>query len=150
MLMVIVGLWAWVILRSKNLVPRAMIATIAAFIAYGTGLVLKEFFHEPRPCAVLPGETVSGCVTMDVWSFPSNHSVFASAWMVACILIVPRLWSLFWTMSILLAASRVFVGVHYVHDVLAGLSIGAAVTLSIYLIVTRLAAKAADKDSLAP
>ncbi|WP_425424527.1 phosphatase PAP2 family protein [Streptomyces katrae] len=66
------------------------------------------------------------CPPYGDWSFPSNHSAIAGAAAVALALAVPRLAVLTLPMAVLMAFSRVFVGVHYPHDVGMGLLLGAS------------------------
>jgi undecaprenyl-diphosphatase len=58
-------------------------------------------------------------------SFPSSHAAMAAAGAIALSLYAPALWPLFATLAVLMAASRVYLAVHYVSDVVAGLVVGA-------------------------
>jgi undecaprenyl-diphosphatase len=58
------------------------------------------------------------------YSFPSGHATVAFACATVLSLAVPRLrWPLF-ALAALIAFSRVYVGVHYPGDVLAGAALG--------------------------
>jgi undecaprenyl-diphosphatase len=61
------------------------------------------------------------------YSFPSGHacSAFAGAWVLT--LMWRRIAPLLWTLAALIAFSRVYIGVHYPLDVLAGALVGLAV-----------------------
>ncbi|HXH87742.1 MAG TPA: phosphatase PAP2 family protein [Gaiellaceae bacterium] len=64
-------------------------------------------------------------------SFPSGHATVAFACATALALAVPRLrWPLF-TLAALIAFSRVYVGVHYPLDVLAGAVLGVALGFAV-------------------
>ena len=93
------------------------------------------------PVGVLPAST----------SFPSGHSATAFAAAVAVGFVSPRLRKPLLTLAVLVAASRVYLGVHYATDVLAGSLLGAAIGLAIGLTV-RWAQRAptALEPSLAP
>ncbi|HHT24283.1 MAG TPA: phosphatase PAP2 family protein [Clostridiaceae bacterium] len=86
--------------------------------------VLKTLIDRPRPYEVLPNvRMVIGRV--EETSFPSGHSAtaFGSAFVI---FLRERGW-LRWTalaMAILMAFSRLYVGVHYPTDVLAGSIVG--------------------------
>jgi undecaprenyl-diphosphatase len=58
-------------------------------------------------------------------SFPSSHAAMAAAGAIALSVYAPALWPLFATLAVLMAASRVYLGVHHVSDVVAGLAVGA-------------------------
>lgn len=64
-------------------------------------------------------------------SFPSGHATTAAALACALALLYPR-WRGLWSVAAaLVAASRVLVGSHYPGDVVAGLWLGAVVTLGL-------------------
>jgi membrane-associated phospholipid phosphatase len=58
-------------------------------------------------------------------SFPSSHAAMAAAGAVALSAYAPVVAPLFATLAILMAASRVYLRVHHVSDVVAGLAVGA-------------------------
>lgn len=65
-------------------------------------------------------------------SLPSGHSATAAAGSVSLIVLYPSYAPIFLVCSLLVAYSRVYLGVHYPFDVLAGFSIG---TLSAILVL---------------
>lgn len=75
-------------------------------------------------------------------SFPSGHSQAIWAAMGAMILIFPRHVLLWVTVAVLVAASRVFITVHYLSDVVAGSWLAVAVTV--------LLARAMDRRGISP
>lgn len=87
---------------------------------------LKEAFARPRP---LPAEAL---VFPSSWSFPSGHALASTVFWGALLLLVPygraRRWG--WVAAALLVAlvalSRVYLGAHYLLDVLAGMAEGGA------------------------
>jgi undecaprenyl-diphosphatase len=58
-------------------------------------------------------------------SFPSSHAAMAAAGAVALSVYAPALAPLFATLAVLMAASRVYLSVHHVSDVVVGLAVGA-------------------------
>jgi membrane-associated phospholipid phosphatase len=117
-----------VLWRERHGLAGAVWIPLAMLIAPGIGLVVKNAVAEPRPCRVLPDvRTVVPCDTPMNYSFPSNHSAICAAFAVSLFLLYPR-WGLAAAVyALLIGASRVMVGVHYPHDVIAGLLIGGLV-----------------------
>lgn len=92
--------------------------------------VLKEAFDRPRPSIIEWGDSVTSM------SFPSGHAMSAVivygtvAYLVARLEPTPLLRRVTWLVAILLitaiGVSRVYLGVHYPSDVLAGFLAGTA------------------------
>lgn len=107
----------------------AVAAPVAVVLAYGGSELLKTVVDEERPCRT-PADLVivaGHCPPVGDWSFPSNHSTIAGALAAAILLLSPRLAWYTVPLAALAAFSRTFVGVHYPHDVVAGLLLGALV-----------------------
>ena len=92
----------------------------------GTAFVLKEIFHRSRPIGGLVAETSS--------SFPSAHAIISIAFYSFVFYLLAGnakqgfskylLISALFLVPILLGFSRLYLGVHYLSDVLAGYAIG--------------------------
>ncbi|SDG24940.1 undecaprenyl-diphosphatase [Lentzea fradiae] len=114
---------------------RAILAGCGVVVAYGVSEVVKLVVQEDRPCRTRP--SLAECPEVGDWSFPSNHSVIAGSSAMA-IWFLHRTYGWIAAVCALLAASsRVIVGVHYVHDVLAGLTLGALVSWGIAVLLDR-------------
>lgn len=118
--------------RARTRGPAALAAAawvpIAIAAALAVDTVLKSVFAEIRPCRVVPGvHTLLPCDPPADYAFPSNHTVIVAAFAVA-LLLVNRKWGL-WALvfAVLMGVSRVYVGAHYPHDVLAGFVVGAGI-----------------------
>ncbi|MCY0945078.1 phosphatase PAP2 family protein [Streptomyces antarcticus] len=124
--------------RSPRTVALAVLAPLATALAYVTSEALKSTMDEDRPCRAVTGAAASllACPPVGDWSFPSNHSSIAGAAAVALALAVRRLALLTVPVALLMAFSRVFVGVHYPHDVAVGLLLGGAVAALAVLALT--------------
>jgi undecaprenyl-diphosphatase len=121
---------------------RARFWTLAAggagaALAYGASEAVKVLVGEPRPCDVVDVATVLACPPAGDWSWPSNHAVIAGAIAAACVLAVPRAAVVAVPAALAVAASRVGAGVHYVHDVAAGLALGVLVVAAVVAVVRR-------------
>lgn len=95
--------------------------------------VLKPLIHRPRPFMAAPAPPVIGTRPRDS-SFPSGHATSACAGATALTGVEPGLAIVWWMLAIAIAYSRVYIGVHYPLDVLAGAAIGA---LGSWLIMAR-------------
>ncbi|MER5872411.1 phosphatase PAP2 family protein [Streptomyces sp. NPDC002044] len=124
--------------RSPRTVALAVLAPLATALAYVTSEALKSTMDEDRPCRAVTGAAASllVCPPVGDWSFPSNHASIAGAAAVALALAVRRLALLTVPVALLMAFSRVFVGVHYPHDVAVGLLLGGAVAALAVLALT--------------
>ncbi|MEV6373949.1 phosphatase PAP2 family protein [Micromonospora musae] len=108
----------------------ALVAPIPVVLAYGGSEWLKTIVDQDRPCRAATQAIIAGsCPPTGDWSFPSNHSTVAGALAVATLLLARRIGLVALALAGLAAFSRVFVGVHYPHDVVAGLLFGAGVVL---------------------
>ncbi|MFB7781744.1 phosphatase PAP2 family protein [Streptomyces vinaceus] len=105
----------------------ALAVPLITLLAFGADLLLKLVFREDRPCQSLHVAVLEACPAPGDWSFPSNHAAIGAAAAVALLFVSRRLGALAVVAALLMAASRVWVGAHYPHDVVAGLVVGALV-----------------------
>ncbi|MQA98159.1 MAG: phosphatase PAP2 family protein [Streptosporangiales bacterium] len=106
-----------------------VLGLLATVLAYGGSEAVKLVVDEERPCRVIDGLGLAAvCPPAGDWSFPSNQATCAGALAMALLLIRPRLGLLTVPVAGLVALARVAEGVHYPHDVLAGLIWGAVVS----------------------
>lgn len=95
---------------------------------------LKHKTHRPRPFEVRQDVWVVG-KPLDRFSFPSGHTLHAVVFGLIAISYFPILSLLVVPFMVMVAMSRVILGLHYPSDVLAGAGIGyAIVQLSFALI----------------
>lgn len=100
------------------LVPWSAIA-VSWFIAEGA----KHLFNRARPFIYDTG--IAPLIkTPSSSSFPSGHSATAAAGAISLSVVYPAFAPAFLISGLLVAISRVYLGVHYPFDVLAGLLIG--------------------------
>jgi undecaprenyl-diphosphatase len=85
---------------------------------------LKAHIHRARPCDADPLIHLT-VPPLDRFSFPSGHTLHAVSFSIIVGYYYPALeWGL-WPFTILVALSRLVLGLHYLSDVLVGASLGA-------------------------
>ena len=87
---------------------------------------LKAKTLRPRPFEFYH-EIILSVPPLDKYSFPSGHTLHAVAFSLVALSYYPSLAMLLVPFSLLVAASRMVLGLHYPSDVLAGAAIGALV-----------------------
>lgn len=95
-----------------------------------TNLTIKPLVERARPWIVMDG--LNNLVTSgDMHSFPSGHTTAAFAFGVALCAVLPQKWAKAAALiaAALMGLSRLYVGVHFPTDVLAGAVIGTAAGL---------------------
>ena len=96
---------------------------------------LKHKTHRPRPAQVHQDVWVTG-KPLDFFSFPSGHTLHAVVFSVVALNYYPQLAFILLPFTMMVAMSRVILGLHYPSDVLAGAAIGYLLALlSIQLII---------------
>jgi undecaprenyl-diphosphatase len=105
----------------------ALAVPLLVVLAYAVNSVLKLLVREDRPCQSLHVVTLEACPAPGDWSFPSNHTVIAAGAAVALFVVSRRIGYVALVAAGAMAVSRVWVGAHYPHDVVAGFVVGALV-----------------------
>lgn len=144
--------WQWVFLASHMILPvtglvllywrrtrnttRTWWAIVTVFAAWGLSNLVKVIVQRARPVLDQPVETVDG------FSFPSGHAANTAAMTTTLVILVwPSLRSRRLrvaavsgavVLTVLTAADRVMLGVHYPSDVTAGMLFGVGLVLASY------------------
>ena len=131
----------WWIGRRENSardVALAVWAAIAAVIALVLVQPIASAANEARPFVVLHFTPLIAHAR-DA-GFPSDHATGAGAIAAGLLFLSWRLGLVTALLALLIAFSRVYVGVHFPQDVLAGLALGAVVAvIGVFLVVPLLA-----------
>ncbi len=102
------------------------------WITLGLNYLLKRVVRRERPLE--RGGRPPLIVAPASPSFPSSHAAMAAAGAIALSVYAPAAWPLFATLAVLMAASRVYLAVHHVSDVVAGLAVGACAGVAFALL----------------
>lgn len=120
----------WYTLLMGILLVQGEAAWLPVFHIATTGLSgtlvykwLKGKTLRPRPYQVLQDVWLTG-KPLDYFSFPSGHTLHATAFTCMTLAYYPSLAMLVVPFSLMVATSRVVLGLHYPSDVLAGAVIG--------------------------
>lgn len=127
---------AWVVLglvcalqpgvATTTLVVQALLTAGAGVLVYK---LLKQKLVRERPF-IRHGEIVCGAAPLDRYSFPSGHTLHATSFAILYGSYEPLLLWLLVPLALLVALSRVILGLHYPSDVLVGGAIGAILAIS--------------------
>jgi membrane-associated phospholipid phosphatase len=115
---------------------RAAVFVIAALVtSIVANVLLKYLFERPRP------DVADAVVQARGYAFPSGHAMESATFALALIVVAwPTRWRwpttlLAGTFAVLMGISRIYLGVHWLTDVLAGWAMAVAVVCAVLLVV---------------
>jgi membrane-associated phospholipid phosphatase len=138
--LLLVGYWLAWRSGSRDKVATALWAPIGALAAVAIAQPIAHAVDEKRPFVAIPHVLTLAHHSADP-GFPSDHATLAGAIAVGLLLVSARLGVVAAILALLMAFARVYIGVHYPGDVLAGLGLGAVVVLLGYALVVPLIAR---------
>jgi membrane-associated phospholipid phosphatase len=141
--------------RARQLGTRTMALALAAPVSVVTAFVVaevvKRMVDELRPCYSMTGDYfVSTCPARTDYAFPSGHATVAFAAAAALWLVERRLGVIAGCFALVEGFTRVYVGAHYPHDVIAAAVLAIAVATLLGLAIARLADGAVARLRLSP
>jgi undecaprenyl-diphosphatase len=115
------GFWLWLAWRETLLAAPVLAASIGLLDFVGARI--KDLAARPRPCMELPDiHQIEACGK--TFGFPSNHAINTAVTAAFFQVLYPRSGWVSWPLVGLIGLSRVYIGAHYVTDVLGGWVIG--------------------------
>ena len=106
---------------------------VAVLLAESISGAMKEWIERDRPPLADPDPEPIVRLP-DTYSFPSGHATVSFACATVLALAVPRLRYPLYALAALISWSRVYVGVHYPLDVVAGAAIGVALAIALRML----------------
>ncbi len=123
----------WYLLIAYLILVGTQASLSAAAHMAATGLLctvlyraMKKRIRRPRPFRSHVG-VIARIRPLDEFSFPSGHTLHAVNFSIVAIAYLPSLVWLLLPFTVLVAVSRVVLGMHYPSDVLAAIAIGSVI-----------------------
>jgi membrane-associated phospholipid phosphatase len=111
---------------------RVLFLVLSATTPWLWAVLLKVLFGRARPALYLQNGFY-GFLPLDIdptfWSFPSGHATVAAAVAASLSILLPGYRATFLLLALLVAVSRVMLGIHYPSDAVAGLLLGLEIAL---------------------
>ncbi len=116
--------WLW--MDKREAVVGSLVLAVVILINDFMGAQIKHVVGRPRPCRLLEGvHQLTDCG--GTFSFPSNHAMNTAAAAAFAQVLYPSSGWITWPLVALIGFSRVYVGAHYVTDVVGAWALGAGI-----------------------
>lgn len=128
------GYWLW--LNWRGALVGTTVLTVLIIVGDQLGAQIKQIVGRARPCQLLEGvHQLVGCG--GTFSFPSNHALNTATAAAFAQVLYPVTGWVTWPLVVLVGFSRVYVGAHYVSDVLGAWVIGVVLGAGVALLLKR-------------
>ncbi|MBO4653159.1 MAG: phosphatase PAP2 family protein [Lachnospiraceae bacterium] len=122
--------------KTRRAAVCSMIALVGSLLL--NNILLKPLVNRVRPYEVIDGLVLIGKKATD-GSFPSGHTAASIASAVAMCRYLKKRWSVpLIVLALMISFSRLYIGIHYPTDVLAGLLDGILLAVIAWVIESRL------------
>jgi undecaprenyl-diphosphatase len=113
--------WLWLSWREALMAAPILAGSIGLIDFFGARI--KDLAARPRPCMALPDlHQIEACGK--TFGFPSNHAINTATAAAFLQVLYPRSGWVSWPLVGLVGLSRLYIGAHYVTDVVGGWAIG--------------------------
>ena len=120
----------WMFALIASVFPARRAAAWRLLLVLGFTFALNDYLLKPIVARPRPFEVIADLRVIDAKptspSFPSGHAAMAIAGAIAGARMLPGAGWVLWPLAAIVAASRVYSGVHWPSDVVAGLALGLA------------------------
>jgi len=113
-------------LYGTGALKTSILMIIAGVINLVIYKLLKRLTCRERPCST-SADIIPGAHLLDHYSFPSGHTLHAIGFTILAMHYYPALGWVLVPFAVLVAISRVILGLHYPTDVIAGAFLGATI-----------------------
>jgi len=120
----VISLLPWVFAEPRPL-AKALFVAVPVTAVEATGFLIKHLIARPRPPIADPSQPKQIPLPFSK-SFPSSHASMAVVGMFTVGTLYPSALPALVALGLVLCFSRVYLGVHYLGDVLGGLAFGLA------------------------
>ncbi len=116
------------VFRPKQAKWSFVILPLFNFLVSGgiTNYILKFIFARPRPC--FEDIVINHPCPLD-FSFPSSHAATSFAVATSLSYLDPKRMYIYYSIALIISFSRIYLGVHFLFDVLGGVFIGVIVSV---------------------
>jgi undecaprenyl-diphosphatase len=126
----------WIWLDKREAVIGSLSLTCVILLTDFIGAQIKHIVARPRPCRLLEGvHQLTDCGS--TFSFPSNHAMNTAAAAAFAQVLYPSSGWVTWPLVALIGFSRVYVGAHYVTDVVGAWALGGGIGIAAGYVLLR-------------
>ncbi len=141
----------WIVVSLILMIPkRTRMAGLVSAISMAVSFLAANLVIKPAVARLRPYETYAFLQALQVqreFSFPSGHTVCAFASSLILVRMLPKKAGIpLVILAIAIAWSRLYVGVHYPSDVIAGFLFAAVMSQIVWSIYTRIVRRRREKE----
>ena len=145
---ILIAFIAWIFWNIDK--KKGFILSFTLLFSLFINVVLKISIHNSRPFEVIPEIVGKRIHTATGYSFPSGHTQGATSFYVVLSLLLKKRWAYVAAVviSVLVAFSRLYLGVHWPIDVIGGLLAGSGIAVIMYHVFSTIYDNSVSRDLL--